>query len=122
MLLRVKKNFSHVSHLRAWSGKAVYADAAGRAIIPSESEPMSDDAEIPVATEEVVPRSAAAERMRQHRERRRQGLRCLMIELRETEIDALVAMGLLRTEMRNDASAIIDALYTFLDRTLGSIP
>jgi hypothetical protein len=44
-----------------------------------------------------------------------------MIELRETEI-ALVAMGLLRTEMRNDASAIIDALYTFLDRTLGSIP
>jgi adenosyl cobinamide kinase/adenosyl cobinamide phosphate guanylyltransferase len=111
-----------MSHLRAWSGKAVYADAAGRAIIPSESEPMSDDAEIPVATEEVVPRSAAAERMRQHRERRRQGLRCLMIELRETEIDALVAMGLLRTEMRNDASAIIDALYTFLDRTLGSIP
>jgi hypothetical protein len=28
--------------------------------------------------------SAAAERMRLHRERRRQGLRCLTIELRET--------------------------------------
>jgi hypothetical protein len=26
---------------------------------------------------------------------------------------------LLKTEMRNDTSAIIDALYTFLDRTLG---
>ena len=75
-----------------------------------------------IAATTPAARSAAAERMRQHRERRRQGLRCLMIELRETEIDALVAMGLLRTEMRNDASAIIDALYTFLDRTLGSIP
>ena len=64
----------------------------------------------------------AAERMSRHRQRRRDGLRCLMIELRETEIDALVGMGLLRTEMRNDASAIIDALYTFLDNRLGSIP
>jgi len=34
--------------------------------------------------------SAAAERMRRHRERRREGLRCLTIEFRETEIDALV--------------------------------
>src|SRR5689334_8978504 len=33
--------------------------------------------------------SAAAERMRRHRDRRRQGLRCLTIELRETEIEAL---------------------------------
>jgi hypothetical protein len=30
-------------------------------------------------------RSDAAERMRAHRERRRQGLRCLMIELCETD-------------------------------------
>jgi len=43
-------------------------------------------------------RSAAAERMRLHRERRRKGLRCLTIELRESEIDALVRMGLLRAE------------------------
>ena len=33
--------------------------------------------------------SAAALRMRRHRERRRDGLRCMTIELRETEIDAL---------------------------------
>jgi hypothetical protein len=33
---------------------------------------------------ESTARSAAAERMRLHRERRRQGLRCLTIELRET--------------------------------------
>jgi hypothetical protein len=67
-------------------------------------------------------RSAAAERMRAHRERRRQGLRCLMIELRETEIDALIRKGLLKSETRNDTSAIINALYAFLDGTLGATP
>jgi hypothetical protein len=40
-------------------------------------------------------RSAAAERMRRHRERRRDGLRCVTIELRETEIDALTRRGFL---------------------------
>ena len=40
-------------------------------------------------------RSPAAERMRLHRERRRRGLRCLVIELRETEVDALIRGGLL---------------------------
>jgi hypothetical protein len=33
--------------------------------------------------------------MRQHRERRRQGLRCLMIEISETQIDGLIRAGLL---------------------------
>ena len=56
--------------------------------------------------------------MRLHRERRRKGLRCLTIELRETEIDALVRMGFLRAEMRNDATAIIEAPYMHFDRTL----
>jgi hypothetical protein len=63
-------------------------------------------------------RSPAAERMRRHRQRRRDGLRCLVIELRETEIDALVIRGLLRPETRNDTPAIIEALYAFLDRAL----
>ena len=67
-------------------------------------------------------RSLAAERMRLHRERRRDGLRCLMIELRETEIDALIQRGLLDNETRNDPGAIIDALYGFLDDTLGATP
>jgi hypothetical protein len=69
-----------------------------------------------------VTRSATAARMRLHRERRRQGLRCLMIELRETEIDALIRKGLLKSETRNETSAIINALYVFLDRTLGATP
>ena len=67
-------------------------------------------------------RSAAAERMRAHRERRRQGLRCLMIELRETEIDALIRKGLLKPETRNNANALSEALYAFLDGTLGAMP
>jgi hypothetical protein len=64
--------------------------------------------------------SAAAERMRLHRERRRQGLRCLMVELRETEIDVLIQKGLLDGEMRNDPDAVSDALYAHLDQTLGA--
>ena len=64
-------------------------------------------------------RSPAAERMRLFRERRRKGLRCVTIELHEDEIDALVRMGLLGAEMRNDADSIIEAMYAFFDRTLG---
>jgi hypothetical protein len=64
--------------------------------------------------------SAAAERMRLHRERRRKGLRCLMIELRETEIDVFIEKGLLDGETRNDPDAVCEALYTHLDQTLGS--
>ncbi len=63
-------------------------------------------------TSKGAARSLAAERMRRYRERRRERLRCLMIEIREREIDALVGLGLLKTEMRKDASAIVAALYT----------
>jgi hypothetical protein len=64
-------------------------------------------------------RSAAAERMRRHRERRRDGLRCLTIELRESEIDALARNGFLKSDTRNDLYSIETALYQFLERTLG---
>jgi hypothetical protein len=63
--------------------------------------------------------SPAAERMRLFRERRRKGLRCVTIELHEDEIDALVRMGLLNVEMRNDANSVIEAMYAFFDLTLG---
>jgi hypothetical protein len=74
-------------------------------------------AAIPPTTEPAA-LSAAAERMRRHRQRRRDGLRCLVVELRETEIDALIRKGLLKPETRNDTSAIIDALYAYLESTL----
>ena len=63
----------------------------------------------------------AAERMRRHRERRRDGMRCLWIELRDTEIDALVQRGLLKQETRHDQNAIADALYDHLERTLDPV-
>jgi hypothetical protein len=55
---------------------------------------------------------------RGHGERRRDGLRCLIIELRKTEIDALVRNGFLKDDTRNDSYAIEVALYQFLERTL----
>jgi hypothetical protein len=63
--------------------------------------------------------SPAAHRMRRHRERRRLGLRSIMIELRETEIDVLVRKGLLNQGRRDDANAIVGALHAYLERTLG---
>jgi hypothetical protein len=63
--------------------------------------------------------SPAADRMRRYRERRRDGLRCIMIQLRETEIDVLVRKGLLNQGRRDDPKAIVKALHTHLDRTLG---
>jgi len=62
--------------------------------------------------------SPAAERMRRYRERRREGLRCLIIELRETEIDALARNGFLKADARNDPYSIEMALYEFFERTL----
>ncbi len=63
-------------------------------------------------------RSPAAERMRRHRERRREGLRCVTIELRETEIDTLVQKGFLNADTRNDERAVREALYRYFDSTL----
>jgi len=65
--------------------------------------------------------SPAAERMRRHRQRRRDGMRCITIEIRETEIDALIKLGLLKPEMRNNPAEIKDALYALLERTLGEV-
>jgi hypothetical protein len=79
---------------------------------------MTDDADLTVTPPTERPCSAAAERMRLHRERRRNGMRCVTIEVRESEINMLVHMKLLKSEMRNDANAIIEALYAHLDRTL----
>ena len=67
-------------------------------------------------------RSPAAARMRLHRQRRRRGLRCLMVELRETEVDALIRGGLLEQETRNDKNAVLKALYGHFGRTLRPSP
>jgi hypothetical protein len=73
------------------------------------TEPMSEPDPRP---------SSAAQRMRRHRQRRRDGLRCLIVELRETEIDVLVQKGLLNADARNNARAVREALYQYFDGTL----
>jgi hypothetical protein len=45
--------------------------------------------------------------MRRHRQRRLDGLRSLTIELRETEVDALIRSGFLDKHSRNDSYAVI---------------
>jgi hypothetical protein len=66
--------------------------------------------------------SPAAMRMRRHRKRRSGGLRCLTIELRDSEIDMLICRALLKPEMRNSKNAIINALYAHFDQTLTMRP
>ena len=67
-------------------------------------------------------RSAAAERMRRHRERRQMGLRCVTLQVRDGEIEELIRRGLLRADMRNEVYEIREALYAHLDRTLRATP
>jgi hypothetical protein len=62
--------------------------------------------------------SPAAMRMRRSRERRRDGLRCLLVEIRATEINALVRRGFLKRDARNEQNAIVEGLYRFLEHSL----
>jgi hypothetical protein len=75
-----------------------------------------------VAIKKAVPAtrsiSAAAQRMRRHRQRKREGMRSLQIELRETDVDALIESGFLDERSRDDANAVIRALYKFFDDIL----
>jgi hypothetical protein len=79
---------------------------------------VADHTELTKPPTTKLPRSLAAERMRR-RERRREGLRCVTIELRQTEIDALARNAFLKSDARNDLYSIEMALYQFLERTLG---
>jgi hypothetical protein len=64
--------------------------------------------------------SSAAARMRRHRKRQREGLHCLTVQLRETEIEALIYKGLLKFEMSHSKNAIINALHAIFDLNLSS--
>jgi hypothetical protein len=84
---------------------------------------ISDDGQTAVQpTTEPTARSPAAARMRAHRKRKRQGLRCVTVQLRETEIDVLISKGLLAADARNDPRAVRKAVHTHFDRTLRSVP
>ncbi|MEJ2379138.1 MAG: hypothetical protein P8Y71_28345 [Pseudolabrys sp.] len=74
-----------------------------------------------MASDSDVPRpksSRTAKRMRRYRLRKRNGLRCLTIELPEKHIVAFIRWGLLKQHARNDPDAVKQALYVHLARTL----
>ena len=45
-------------------------------------------------------------------------MRSLQIELRETDVDALIESGFLEERSRDDPNAVIRALYKFFDDIL----
>ena len=60
--------------------------------------------------------TAGALRMRASRRRRREGLRCVTLDLRQSEIDRLIDLGHLRRDERDDKNQVLLALYRFLDQ------
>jgi hypothetical protein len=66
-----------------------------------------------------VAHSSAAQRMRDHRKRRRVGLRCFTVQVFEKEVDTLVRLGLPEAAARNDRYAVREALHKHIARTLG---
>ena len=61
---------------------------------------------------------SSAERMRRYRERRRRGLSCINVQLRQSEVDALIGRGLLQPAERQDRNALAAALHRYLDANL----
>lgn len=67
---------------------------------------------------EQTPDTMAAARMRLLRYRRRQRIRCVTIQVHESEVEALVRKGWLKTETRNDPAALVEALHGHLGYSL----
>jgi hypothetical protein len=62
-----------------------------------------------MSTTPAESRSSAA-RTRRLRERRRQGTRCVMVDVNQGEVDALIVRGYLAEEERNNGAAIKKAI------------
>jgi len=80
---------------------------------------MNESVATPIVANTKVARTRAAERMRRYRQRRRAGLRCYRLELRDSEIKDLVRRGLLLASEQTNPNAVTQAMYAFFDRTLG---
>ncbi len=79
---------------------------------------MNESVATPIVANTKIARTHAAERMARYRQRRRSGMRCLMIELRREEVAWLVRHLWLSPESRSDLNAVKRALYAFLDDSL----
>ncbi len=80
---------------------------------------MTESVATPIVANTKIARTRGAERMRRCRQRRRDGLRCYSLDVRDSEIEALVRRGLLLASEKTNRTAVIKAMYAFLDRTLG---
>jgi len=67
------------------------------------------------SSESVPVVSAGARRMRWYRERRRRGLLCVTIQVRQAEISALIQQALLEPSQRQHPAAVAVALHRYLD-------
>lgn len=63
--------------------------------------------------------SQGSKRQMLYRERRRRRLRCVQIEIRDSEIEELINRGMLHRSVALSTSDIREALHKFLDQTLG---
>ncbi len=80
---------------------------------------MTESVATPTVANTKIARTRGAERMRRCRQRRRDGLRCYRLELRDSEVKDLVRRGLLLASEQTNPNAVIKAMYSFFDRTLG---
>ena len=62
-----------------------------------------------------------SQRSREYRRRKREGLRPIMLEIRDEEIAAMVQRRILRAEDREDKLAVSAALYAVLDAAFGAL-
>jgi hypothetical protein len=62
-----------------------------------------------------------AERMARSRARRKKGLFCLTLEIRESEVDAFVRCGRIKPEERASPAAIRAAVYSLLKNLVVSM-
>ena len=76
---------------------------------------IDDTNQLEQRSEASAKRSLTAERMRVFRKRRREGMRCVTLELRDAEIERLIDLGHLEEAGRQDRNEVLLALYRFLD-------
>ena len=67
----------------------------------------------PMSTSSAANRSSA-QRSRRHRERRRNGTRCVTVDVNQSEREALVVRGYLSEEERDDGGAIKKAIESVI--------
>jgi len=65
-----------------------------------------------------IPPLTGIERVHRTRERKRKGIMYLGLEIRPSERDALIRIGLLNKADRNRKTAVRDALYAYFEKYL----